>query len=277
MKNYLTIDVEDFFQVSAFEDIIERGSWPEFDSRVVANTHLLLDILSEKDISATFFVVGWIAERFPEIVLRIKDEGHEVGCHSYWHRKIYDLLPKEFRDDTVRAKDVIENITGTSVIGYRAPSYSITSRSLWALDILRELGFKYDSSIFPVLHDNYGIPDAPRFRYTIPGKDLVEYPISTAKLLGANIPVSGGGYFRLFPYWFTHSLLKKINTQEQQPFMFYLHPWELDPDQPRIRNARFFSKFRHYNNLQKTALRLKRLLTDFHFGPITEPFEHRNV
>lgn len=269
MKNYLTIDVEEYFQVSAFEDCIDKDSWPDYDSRVTRNTQLLLDILSEKKIHATFFVVGWIAERHPELVLRIQAEGHEIGCHSYWHRKIYDLSPEEFREDTLRAKEVIENITGVQVIGYRAPSYSITRKSLWALDILKELGFEYDSSIFPIVHDNYGIPDAPRFQYLIQGKGLMEYPISTSKVLWANIPISGGGYFRLFPYWFTRTLLRRINSQDQKPFLFYLHPWEIDPDQPRMNNARFLSKFRHYNNLEKTALRLKKLIADFQFGPIT--------
>jgi polysaccharide deacetylase family protein (PEP-CTERM system associated) len=270
MKNYLTIDVEDYFQVSAFEDIVGKDKWSGFDSRVTKNTFLILDILAEYNIQATFFVVGWVAEKYPEIVSRIKNEGHEVGCHSYWHRKVYDLSPEEFREDTKRAKDILEDIIGQRVVGYRAPSYSITQKSLWALDILSELGFEYDSSIFPVLHDNYGIPDAPRFKYLIQANNLVEYPISTAKLFGGNIPVSGGGYFRLFPYWFTRMLLKRINLQENQKFIFYLHPWEIDPDQPRMKSAKLLSKFRHYNNLQKTSLRLKLLLTDFNFGPIRD-------
>lgn len=271
MKNYLTIDVEDYFQVSAFEDIVGKERWSDLESRVTANTFRLLDMLAEADILATFFIVGWVAEKFPEIVSRIQNQGHEVGCHSYWHRKVYDLSPEEFREDTRRAKAILEDITSQPVRGYRAPSYSITRKSLWALDILRELDFAYDSSIFPVVHDNYGIPDAPRFRYAIPNTNLTEYPISTAKILGMNIPVSGGGYFRLFPYWFTRALLKKINLREKQPFMFYLHPWEIDPDQPRMKDARILSKLRHYNNLQKTASRLKRLLEDFRFGPITDP------
>jgi polysaccharide deacetylase family protein (PEP-CTERM system associated) len=272
MKNYLTIDVEDYFQVSAFEDIVGKQKWAKFESRVTQNTFFLLDILKEYGIHATFFIVGWVAENYPEIVSQIHHQGHEVGCHSYWHRKVYDLSPEEFREDTQRTKDILEDITGQRVIGYRAPSYSITRKSLWAIDILGELGFEYDSSIFPVVHDNYGIPGAPRFRYVIGEKGLVEYPISTAKVLGGNIPVSGGGYFRLFPYWFTRMLLKRINLKEQQPFMFYLHPWEIDPGQPRMKNARLLSKFRHYNSLQKTATRFRFLLKDFNFGPINDTF-----
>jgi polysaccharide deacetylase family protein (PEP-CTERM system associated) len=269
MKNYLTIDVEDYFQVSAFEDIVGRNKWSDFSSRVTKNTFLILDILAEYNIQATFFVVGWVAEKYPEIVSRIKNEGHEVGCHSYWHRKVYDLSPEEFREDTRRAKDILENIIGQRVVGYRAPSYSITKKSLWALDILEQLGFVYDSSIFPIYHDTYGIPDTPRFKYEHSNLNLIEYPISTALLFGKNIPVSGGGYFRLLPYWLTKSALRSINVKENKPFIFYLHPWEVDDSQPRLSNARLFSRFRHYNNLHKTVPRLKQLLDDFEFMPIS--------
>jgi len=268
LTNYLTIDVEDYFQVAAFEDIITSAAWSSMECRVERNTASILDILGKQGVRATFFVVGWIAERYPALVREISRQGHEIGCHSYLHRKIYDLTPEEFREDTRRAKNILEDITGRSVPGYRAPSYSITKKSLWALDILEELGFKYDSSIFPIYHDNYGIPDAPRFEYKLPNRAMMEYPISTALLLGRKIPVAGGGYFRLFPYWFTKFALKKINTDERNPFVFYLHPWEIDPDQPRFNHARKLSKFRHYNNLHKTRQRLERLLNDFSFGPM---------
>jgi polysaccharide deacetylase family protein (PEP-CTERM system associated) len=268
ITNYLTIDVEEHFQVAAFEDIVNPKDWEIHESRVVKNTNLILDLLKKHKTKATFFIVGWTAERHPDMVREIADQGHDIGCHSYMHKKIYDLTPEEFRQDTAKAKAILEQITGKKILGYRAPSYSITKKSLWALDILNELGFEYDSSIFPILHDNYGIPDAPRFKYQHSSLNLTEYPISTAKVLGRNVPVAGGGYFRLFPYWLTKRLLRKINSMEKQPFMFYLHPWELDPDQPRIQNSKILSKFRHYNNLSKTEKRLERLLDDFKFGVV---------
>ncbi|NLX19452.1 MAG: DUF3473 domain-containing protein [Desulfobulbus sp.] len=268
MINYFTVDVEDYFQVAAFERIVSPDTWDGYASRVERNVALLLDMLDEHNVTGTFFVVGWTAEQYPDMVREIASRGHELACHSYRHRKIYDLTPEEFRADTARAKDILENITGRPVTGYRAPTYSITKRSLWALDILQDLGFTWDSSIFPVVHDQYGIPDAPRFRFKWPDHDLVEYPLSTMPAFGQNIPVSGGGYFRIFPYWFTRMALRKINRREKQPFIFYLHPWELDPEQPRLENAGWKSKFRHYRNLDKTVSRLKQLLTDFRFQPI---------
>lgn len=265
--NYLTIDVEDYFQVSAFEDIINPGDWDTMEQRVVGNTEKVLELLAQHNTKATFFIVGWIAERFPQLVQTIHNQGHPIGCHSYWHRKVYDLSPEQFRDDTTRVKSILEKITGQPVLGYRAPSYSITANSLWALDILKELGFTYDSSIFPIYHDTYGIPGAPRFAYQH-ANGLLEYPISTARFFGRSIPVSGGGYFRLFPYWFTRYALRTINQQEDKPFIFYLHPWELDQEQPRMRHAKPLSRFRHYNNLSKTTYRLKRLLSEFSFTPL---------
>lgn len=268
--NYLTIDVEDYFQVAAFDKIIQPERWSGYVSRVERNTGRILDLLDEHGVKGTFFIVGWTAEQYPNMVREIAKRGHEIGCHSYKHQKIYQLTPQEFHQDTKKAKDILEEITGRQITGYRAPTYSITKKSLWALDILQSLGFTWDSSVFPVVHDNYGIPDSPRFRYKWPEHDLVEYPISTALLLGYNIPVAGGGYFRIFPYWFTKLALRTINIREQQPFIFYLHPWEVDPDQPRILNAGWKSRFRHYCNLEKTESRLNNLLHDFNFGPITE-------
>lgn len=270
ITNYLTIDVEEHFQVAAFEDVVSPKDWEIHESRVVKNTNLILDLLEKHKTKATFFIVGWTAERHPDMVREIASQGHDIGCHSYMHKKIYDLTPDEFRKDTAKAKAILEQITGKKIFGYRAPSYSITKKSLWALDILNELGFEYDSSIFPILHDNYGIPDAPRFKYQHSNLNLTEYPISTAKVLGRNVPVAGGGYFRLFPYWLTKKLLHSINQEEKQPFIFYLHPWEVDPDQPRMNEARLLSKFRHYNNLNKTRLRLDKLLSEFAFGPLVE-------
>ena len=288
LKNYLTIDVEDFFQVSAFEAIVSKESWETYPSRVLENTRKILDLLGTHKIKATFFILGWTAKNFPKVVEEICRDGHIVGCHSYYHRLIYNLTPEEFIEDTKRAKEILEEITGLAVTGYRAPSYSITKKSLWAIPILKNLGFVYDSSIFPIHHDRYGIPDAPRHPFVwdtsknkpIPKKpfdvdmshkiekSLVEYPISTTRILGKTFPVSGGGYFRLFPYWFTKMALKKINETEKKRFIFYLHPWEFDPDQPRINNASMLSKFRHYNNLEKTSTRFEKLLDDFSFGPL---------
>lgn len=270
IKNYLTIDVEDYYQVAAFDNIVNVKDWDNYESRVDANTRRVLALLAQHQVKATFFVMGWIAEHHPELVKEIQHQGHEIGCHSYCHRKIYQLTPDEFREDTIRAKTIIENITGMPVKGYRAPSYSITKKSLWALDILEELGFEYDSSIFPIYHDNYGIPDAPRFEYKLPNHDMIEYPISTSLIMGRKIPVAGGGYFRLFPYWFTKMALEKINHKEKKPFIFYFHPWEVDPGQPHMAGAKLLSRFRHYNNLGKTATRLTSLLQKFEFGPISK-------
>ncbi len=268
IANYLTIDVEDYFQVSAFENAVDAGQWSLFECRVEQNTRKILDLCIKHEIHATFFVTGWIAERYPGLVCEIDQNGHEIGCHSYWHRRVYELTPEEFRDDTRRTKDILEDIISKPVLGYRAPSYSITGKSLWALDILKELGFTYDSSIFPVFHDTYGIPNAPRFEYRLERQDMMEYPLSTLRVTGYNLPIAGGGYFRLFPYWFTRAALTRINRSEQKPFIFYLHPWELDPNQPRIANISWKSRFRHYNNLYKTEARLERLLGDFSFIPI---------
>lgn len=266
--NYLTIDVEDYFQVAAFEKVISPSTWQNYPSRVEQNTRKILDLFDIHGVKGTFFIVGWTAERFPGLVKDIIARGHEIGCHSYLHQKIYTQTPEEFREDTKKAKDILEQASGRAVVGYRAPTYSITKKSLWSLDILQELGFKWDSSIFPIVHDNYGIPDAPRFAYTLPEHNMVEYPISTALFLGRRIPVAGGGYFRIFPYWFTKIALARINKDEQQPFIFYLHPWEVDPEQPRIHQAGVKSRFRHYRNLACTEKRLHCLLQDFKFRPI---------
>jgi polysaccharide deacetylase family protein (PEP-CTERM system associated) len=287
-KNYLTIDVEDYFQVSAFESIVSRASWESFPSRVEQNTHLILSLLEKNGVEATFFILGWIAQQHPELVKAISSKGHDIGCHSFNHKLVYNQTPEEFRDDTRQAKDIIEQITGKPVYGYRAPSFSITQKSLWALPILHDLGFSYDSSVFPIYHDRYGIPESPRYPFTWDlsgdspriirgrahsdnaetGATLREYPISTSMILGKKIPVSGGGYFRLFPYWLTEMALKKINADENKQFVFYLHPWELDPAQPRFNTASALSKFRHYNNLDKTRNRFVRLLATFSFGPM---------
>jgi len=265
----MTIDVEDYFHVSVFEDTVRRDRWPSLESRVVANTARLLDLFDEFGTRGTFFVLGWVAERFPSIPRDIAHRGHELASHGYAHRLIYKQRPDEFRDDVRRAKKVIEDITGHAVAGYRAPSFSLTERSLWALDVLLEEGYRYDASIFPVRHDRYGIPNAHRWphRMTVGDGTLFEVPGSTVRVAGINLPVAGGGYFRLLPYAWTRWGIARLNRVERQPAVFYLHPWEIDPQQPRL-PAGALGRFRHYRNLHKTESRLRALLTDFSFGPV---------
>jgi len=262
----MTVDVEDYYQVSAFNEVIAYNEWEEYESRVEKNTNNILDIFDDNNTKSTFFVLGWVAERYPHIVREIYKRGHEVACHGYSHQLIYNQSRSEFKEETLRAKQILEEITGSAVIGYRAASYSITKNSLWALEILAESGFKYDSSIFPIVHDRYGIPTAPREPHIIKMKNelsIIEFPLSTYKILGMRLPVSGGGYFRLYPYQFTRHALKTINRQNNL-FVFYLHPWEIDPQQPKIRASRL-SRFRHYKNLEKCESRLRQLLKDFKF------------
>jgi polysaccharide deacetylase family protein (PEP-CTERM system associated) len=266
--NAMSVDVEDYFQVSAFEGHVSRDDWDSFESRVCRNTDRLLEIFSEAGVTATFFVLGWVAERHPQLVRRIVAGGHELASHGYAHRLVYDQTPEEFGDDVRRAKGILEAISGTPVLGYRAPSYSITRRSMWALDVLLEQGYLYDASIYPIHHDRYGIPDSPRHPYPVERSlgTIWELPGSTVRLGGQNLPIGGGGYFRLLPYAWTRYGIRSVNAREGRPVMFYLHPWEIDPDQPRIR-ASLLSAVRHYRNLSETEPRLRRLLTDFAFAP----------
>jgi polysaccharide deacetylase family protein (PEP-CTERM system associated) len=268
VPNALTVDVEDYFHVSALAPSIDRGSWGSRESRVVANTHRLLNLFGQFGVRGTFFVLGWVAERHPQLVKDIAAAGHEVACHGFSHRLVYEQSPEEFREETLRSKRLLEDAIGAAVLGYRAASYSIVRRSLWALDILAEAGFAYDSSIFPVHHDRYGIPDAERnpHRMATPGgRSIVEWPLAAASVLGFRLPVAGGGYFRLLPYALSRWGLASINRRDQRPFIFYLHPWEIDPDQPRVR-VNLLSRFRHYTNLDKCEARLRRLLGEFRFG-----------
>jgi polysaccharide deacetylase family protein (PEP-CTERM system associated) len=269
--NAMTIDVEDYFQVSAFEGIAPRPRWDQFESRVCANTERFLSIFAELEVKATFFVLGWIAERHRDLVRRIADSGHEIASHGYAHRLVYDITKTAFRDDTRRAKAIIEDASGRAVFGYRAPSYSITPRSLWALDILIEEGFRYDASIFPIHHDRYGIPLSPRHPYVVErsGGSLIEAPASTIRVGPLNLPMGGGGYFRLLPYAWTRWGLKHINGIEKRSCIFYLHPWEIDPEQPRLRCG-WLSRLRHYRNLHRTEPRLRRLLREFAFAPMSQ-------
>lgn len=268
VPNALTVDVEDYFHVAALAPNIQRDTWASRESRVVDNTQRLLAMFEQFDVRGTFFVLGWVAERYPQLVRDIAAGGHEIASHGFSHRLVYEQSQTEFREEALRSKKLLEDITGSAVLGYRAASYSIVRESLWALDILVELGFVYDSSIFPVHHDRYGIPNAERVphRLTTPnGKSIVEWPLATAKILGCRLPVAGGGYFRLLPYWLSRWGLASINRRELRPFVFYLHPWEIDPAQPRVA-ASLLSRFRHYTNLGKCEERLRRLLGEFQFG-----------
>lgn len=268
--NALTVDVEDYFHVSAFSSVIHRQDWDLYKCRVEANTRALLELFARRDVRATFFVLGWVAERYPELIREVAAQGHEIACHGLSHELVYRQTPEVFREETYRAKSVLEDVVQVPVAGYRAASYSIVKQSRWALDVLVDLGFKYDSSIFPVRHDRYGIPDAPRRPYKMSfdgGAELVEFPLSTYRIGSYQLPVSGGGYFRLFPYAFTRHALRRINRREKLPFIFYLHPWEIDPAQPRVR-AGAFSRFRHYNNLDRCYSRLESLLSDFRFASV---------
>jgi polysaccharide deacetylase family protein (PEP-CTERM system associated) len=268
--NAMTVDVEDYFQVSAFERTVTRTTWALRQSRVCENTERLLDLFAAFDIRATFFVLGWVAERFPTLVQRIVREGHEVASHGFEHRLVYSQTPREFRDDLRRARVALEQAAGSPVFGYRAPSYSIVRKSMWALDVLIEEGYAYDSSIYPIRHDRYGIPDWNREVHLIerPGGRIWELPGSTLRIAGTNFPFGGGGYFRLLPYGWTRHGIRRLNAAGQ-PAVFYLHPWEIDPKQPRIPAGRL-SMLRHYRNLAKTEPRLKRLLRDFRFGTVSE-------
>lgn len=275
----MTVDVEDYFHVSAFSESIDRSDWGKHTLRVERNTHQLLDLFDGHDIKATFFVLGWVADRVAGLISEIASRGHEVACHGYSHQLVYRQTPDVFREETLRSKGLLEDIIQSPVRGYRAASYSITNKSLWALDILAEAGFEYDSSIFPVRHDRYGIPDAPKYPYqlTTPnGQTLVEFPLSTAKLLGYRLPMAGGGYFRLYPYALTRMGLRQINHRDGKPFIFYLHPWEIDTDQPRI-DASWLSRFRHYNNLDKCESRLRRLMSDFSFTTTRDVLESEGL
>jgi polysaccharide deacetylase family protein (PEP-CTERM system associated) len=277
--NAFSIDVEDYFQVAALASAISRDSWPTREYRVERNTQVILNLLDSRGVRGTFFVLGWVAERSPGLVRTIAAAGHEVACHGFSHQLIYRQSPEEFLQETTRAKHHLEDVIGQQVLGYRAASFSITRQSLWALDILLDLGFVYDSSIFPIRHDLYGIPGASPEpgRVTAPSqRTLVEFPMSAARFCGVQIPVCGGGYFRILPYWLTRAGLRQINSRAGLPFTFYLHPWEVDPEQPRIKVGAK-SRFRHYTNLHVCAARLGRVLDDFSFAPMRDVLRARRL
>ncbi|WP_371187631.1 XrtA system polysaccharide deacetylase [Thalassotalea maritima] len=255
----MTVDVEDYFHVSAFEQKIQRHDWPSLPVRVEKNTHKILDLLDEHNAKATFFVLGWVAEHYPSLVQRIVTEGHELASHGYFHQRLTSLTDEQIKTDIGDSKKLLEDVSGQQVIGYRAPSFSISSRNIEVMDTLSELGFKYSSSTYPVKHDLYGEPNGQRQSYKT-ASGLLEIPMSTLKIANKNWPISGGGYFRLLPYWLSVAAIKRYQDSDRDPYVFYFHPWEIDPEQPRIKGVPLKSKFRHYTNLHRMQQKLTCLL-----------------
>lgn len=276
LLNAISVDVEDYFHASAFDRVVARASWDEYESRVEANTRRLLDLFDEQKVRGTFFVLGWVAKKFPSLVKDIAARGHELASHGFHHQLVYMLTPQQFRDDIRSAKGVIEQAAGVRVRGYRAPSFSIIRSSLWALDVLIEEGHTYDASIFPIRHDRYGIADAPRASHVIqrPAGSIVELPASTVRIGGTNYPIAGGGYFRLFPYAATKWGISRVNTRDGEPVVLYIHPWEVDPDQPRLEASRT-TRLRHHVGMNTTMDKLRLVTTDFSFGPISDVLDAR--
>lgn len=264
IRNAMTVDVEDYFQVSAFAAHIPRESWESIPCRVERNIDRILILFDEKQTKATFFTLGWIAERYPAMVKRIVSNGHELASHGWAHQRVSDQKPPEFLDDIVRSKALLEDISGQKILGYRAPSFSIGNDTLWALDLLEEAGYRYSSSIYPIQHDHYGMPNAPRFAfYPKNNGGLLELPVTTVRLFKRNIPAGGGGYFRLWPYTFSRWLLQRVNHLEKHSAIFYFHPWEIDYEQPRQQGINAKTRFRHYFNLRHMEKRVKALTRDF--------------
>jgi polysaccharide deacetylase family protein (PEP-CTERM system associated) len=271
-QNALTVDVEDYFQVSAFEPFISRDDWESFECRMPANIDRILALFDQAGVKGTFFVLGWLAERYPEVLRQIAASGHEIASHGYQHVQVRDQNESEFRQDVDRTKKLLEDISGTGVLGYRAASFSIDASNRWARNILAETGHQYSSSIFPIRHDRYGMSDAPRFPCRETDSGIVELPVTTAEIGGTRIPCGGGGYFRLLPYAVTRWGIRRVNRVNGQPAIFYFHPWEIDPDQPRQKKLDGLSRFRHYVNLKNTEGKLQRLLTDFKWGTIADTY-----
>jgi polysaccharide deacetylase family protein (PEP-CTERM system associated) len=271
--NAMSVDVEDYFQVSAFEPYISRETWERVPCRVERNTDRVLSIFSEAGVKATFFTLGWVAERYPSLIERVVAGGHELACHGYAHVRVTQQTPQEFRDDVLRSKDILEDIGGVRVKGYRAASYSIGADTLWALEALQSLGFEYSSSIYPVKHDLYGMPEAPRFAFRPENApNLLEIPVTTLAFGGHHIPCGGGGYFRLFPYFLSKWAINRINLKDSEPANFYFHPWEIDPEQPRQNGIDIKTRFRHYLNLSRMEKRLCSLLRDFTWDTMEHVF-----
>ena len=271
ITNALTIDVEDYFQVSAFAPYIRRDEWDTRECRVERNVGRILGLLAERDVKATFFTLGWVAERYPQLVRDIVAGGHELASHGYGHQRANELDEAAFSDDVTRAKAILEDLGGKPVLGYRAPSFSIGTRNMWAFDVLARAGYRYSSSIYPIKHDHYGMPDSPRFAYRV-GSGLLEVPVTTLRVMNRNLPSSGGGYFRLLPYELSKWMIGKVNRDDRESAIFYFHPWEIDPGQPRVAGIDGKTRFRHYVNISRMEARLQRLLADFRWGRMDDIF-----
>ena len=271
LRNALTIDVEDYFQVSAFAPYIARANWDAVECRIERNVERILALLADRQVHATFFTLGWIAERYPQLVRRIVEGGHELASHGYGHERASDLSRDAFSADVTRAKSLLEDVSGQAVIGYRAPSFSIGVGNLWAFELLDRAGYRYSSSVYPIKHDHYGMPDSPRFAYRV-GAGLLEIPVTTVRMGRRNLPSSGGGYFRLLPYAASRWLIQRVNRLERQPAIFYFHPWEIDAGQPRVPGINMKTRFRHYVNIPRMEGRLQQLLADFQWGRMDRIF-----
>ena len=271
LSNALTIDVEDYFQVSAFAPYIRRDEWEQRECRVERNVQRILELLAQKQIKATFFTLGWVAERYPQLVRDIVAGGHELASHGYGHERASDLSQAAFTQDVTRAKKLLEDLAGAPVLGYRAPSFSIGTGNLWAFDVLARAGYQYSSSVYPIQHDHYGMPDSPRFAYRL-ASGLLEIPITTLRMGNRNLPSSGGGYFRLLPYALSRWMLRKVNQEDHESAIFYFHPWEIDPEQPRVAGIDLRTRFRHYVNIGRTERRLISLMDDFRWGRMDQIF-----
>jgi polysaccharide deacetylase family protein (PEP-CTERM system associated) len=272
VMNAMSVDVEDYFQVEAFANVVERSSWEDRECRIPRNIDRILGLFDAAGVRATFFTLGWVAERFPEVVRAILAGGHELASHGYRHVRADAQSPKEFLEDVTHTRKLLEDIGGAQVLGYRAASFSVGKRNLWALELLREAGYRYSSSINPIRHDLYGMPDAPRFPFYATAHSVLELPVTTVEIAGTRLPCGGGGYFRLLPYWLFRQGIKRVNAVDGQPTIFYFHPWEVDPEQPRIAAASLRSRVRHYMNLRLMERRLRRLIKDFPWGRIDQVF-----
>lgn len=273
--NAMTVDVEDYFHVSAFENVIKPSDWNSLPLRVEKNTNRLLDLFERKDVKSTFFTLGWVAKRCPDLIRRIVSDGHELASHGLSHKRATLMSRNEFRLDLVESKDILEQAGGVPVIGYRAPSFSINDSNTWVYDELRNAGFVYSSSTYPINHDLYGVPSWPRFKHQRRER-VIEIPVPTINLKNKNIGIGGGGFFRLYPYWLSSRRIHKFIEQEKQPYSFYFHPWEIDPSQPVVKGATLKSKFRHYINLSKMERKLEKLTTEFRWGTIAQVYDIKN-
>ncbi|BCO19942.1 DUF3473 domain-containing protein [Alteromonas sp. McT4-15] len=269
--NAMTVDVEDYFQVSAFEDVINKESWDSQQLRVGQNTHRLLDLFAENNVKSTFFTLGWVAKRCPDVIKRIVDEGHELASHGLEHQRATTMSQSQFKEDVYASKSILEDVGGTAIKGYRAPSFSVNDSNTWVYDVLVEQGFVYSSSTYPIEHDLYGVPQWPRFKYERK-EGITEIPIPTIRKKGTNVGIGGGGFYRLYPYWLSKKRIMAFMEAESAPYSFYFHPWEIDPDQPYIKEANWRSKFRHYINLSRMESKIEKLLKDFNWGSMYDVY-----